>query len=133
MKRYLVLLLVVVMFLVLSTLSFAADECIKGQVCKDAKGFYILNDLGSKGRISAKDLELKKQNLPYGIVYEANDLSEQETQKMESDRIVAEQKKALILEEQAKQKLINDAMQDMAIKKLQDTGILDAKGEIVEQ
>ena len=122
------LLILLVLIAVMFGVSFA--ESVKVPVYQDAKGSYILNDLGSKGRISAKDLELKNQGLPYGITLDESDMSAQEVDKRAQDKIVNDAKQAEIKAEQEKEALIQAKVRENAIVDLQDEGKLNAEGKL---
>jgi len=100
------------------------------EIIKDAKGWYYLNDNGSKMRFSDADLTNVRNGQPFMSTLSAEDMSQKDIEKLETDRAKSEQDRITREKEQAKQALINEKMKALAIEQLTKEGKLDANGEI---
>lgn len=126
MKRFIPVFLAMVVLAFLIGTCFAETVKINGkttEITKDAKGWYYLNDNGSKMRFS--DVEAVRAGQPFMATLSAEDMSVVDIAKMEQDKTQAEVAK----KQQDKERLIRERMdknaRDKAVQELKAEGKIE--------
>jgi len=135
MKRFIPVFLALVVVMVLISLCFAETVTINKkatEIVRDAKGWYYLNDNGSKMRFSDSDLVNVRTGQPFMATLSAEDMSVTDIAKLEAEKLVT----AEAQKKQRKEQLIAEKKEAIAraeaIQQLKVEGKLDINEDTSE-